>query len=87
MREQARRGSLREAATQARRAVELAQTQYREGLSDFQSVLDSERALAELEDELAQSDAAIATQPRRALQGARRRLGAHAAGPCAHALR
>lgn len=61
VREQARRSALLEASTQARRAVELAQTQYREGLTDFQAVLDSERALAELEDGLAQSDAAVAT--------------------------
>ncbi len=61
VREQVRRRSLLEAALQARRSVELAKTQYREGLSDFQTVLDSERAVAGLEDELAQSDAAIAT--------------------------
>ena len=60
LREQARRLSLSEAALQARRAVELAQTQYTEGLSDFQAVLDSERRATELEDELAQSDGAIA---------------------------
>ncbi len=59
--EQARRRSLVEAAFHARRAVEFAQTQYGEGISDFQTVLDSERALADLEDELAQSDAAVAT--------------------------
>ena len=61
VREQARRRSLLEAAGQARRAVELAQRQYGEGLSDFQVVLDSERTLADLEDGLAQSDAAVAT--------------------------
>jgi multidrug efflux pump len=61
VREQLRRRALLEAATQARLAVTLAQTQYREGLSDFQTVLDSERAVADLEDTLAQSDAAIAT--------------------------
>jgi NodT family efflux transporter outer membrane factor (OMF) lipoprotein len=61
VREQARRGALAEAADQARLAVELARTQYVEGLSDFQSVLDSERSVAALEDELAESDAAIAT--------------------------
>ena len=60
VREQARRRALVEAAAQARLAVELAQTEYREGLSDFQTVLISERALAELEDQLAESDAAIA---------------------------
>ncbi len=61
LREQVRRRSLVEATTQARRSVELAQAQYGEGLSDFQSVLDSERGLASLEDELAQSDSAVAT--------------------------
>ncbi len=61
VREQARRASLLEAASQARLAVELARTQYTEGLSDFQTVLVSERALAELEDELASSDANVAT--------------------------
>ncbi len=61
VREQVRRRSLVEAAAQARRAAELAQTQYTSGISDFQIVLDSERALADLEDEVAQSDAAVAT--------------------------
>jgi NodT family efflux transporter outer membrane factor (OMF) lipoprotein len=60
VREQARRRSLAEAAAQARRSVELANTEYGEGLTDFQAVLDSERALAALEDDLARSDAAIA---------------------------
>jgi multidrug efflux system outer membrane protein len=58
-REQERRASLDSAATQARRAVDLAQTQYREGLTDFQAVVDSQRVVAGLEDELAASDAAI----------------------------
>ncbi|MGH8019171.1 MAG: efflux transporter outer membrane subunit [Opitutaceae bacterium] len=62
VREQSRRSSLQEAATQARRAVELAQFEYNEGLSDFQAVLDSERALAQLEDDLAQTGAAITIQ-------------------------
>lgn len=61
VREQTRRGSLLEAASQSRNAVELARAQYREGLSDFQNVLISERSLADLEDDLASSDAAIAT--------------------------
>lgn len=60
-REQSRRASLGEAAVQARNAIELAQTQYVEGLTDFQAVLDSQRTLADLEDELAQSEASIAT--------------------------
>jgi outer membrane protein TolC len=62
VREQTRRRDLLDAAVQARRAVELAQLEYKEGQSDFQAVLDSERALAQLEDELAQTDAAITTQ-------------------------
>ncbi len=57
--EQERRRTLEGAATQARRAVELAQTQYREGLTDFQAVVDSQRVVAGLEDELAQSDSAV----------------------------
>lgn len=61
LREQVRSAHLAEAAVQARRAVGFAQTQYREGLSDFQNVLDSERAAAELEDDVAQSRAAITT--------------------------
>jgi len=59
VREQSRRASLARAAVQAGRAVELAQTQYREGLSDFQAVLDSQRIVAALEDDLAVSDAAV----------------------------
>ena len=59
VREHSRRNSLGSAAGQARLAVELAQSQYAEGLSDFQAVLDSQRELADLEDELARSDAAI----------------------------
>jgi NodT family efflux transporter outer membrane factor (OMF) lipoprotein len=61
VREHTRRDSLVEATKQGRLAVDLAQAQYREGISDFQAVLDSERALAEIEDELAQSDSAITT--------------------------
>ena len=60
-REHERRDSLFEAATQARLAVDLAKSQYEPGLSDFQSVLDSERALALLDDDLARSDSAITT--------------------------
>lgn len=61
VREQTRRASLLEASTHARLSVELARTQYTEGLSDFQAVLVSERSLAQLEDELATSEAAVAT--------------------------
>lgn len=59
VREQTRRDQLAESATEARRAVALAEAQYREGLTDFQNVLDSERALTELEDQQAQSGAAV----------------------------
>lgn len=61
VREQTRREHLATAAAEARRAVEFAQTQYTEGLTDFQNVLDSQRILAEVEDQLAQSSAAITT--------------------------
>lgn len=60
VREQSRRGSLARAAAQAARAVDLAQTQYRAGLSDFQAVIDSQRTVASIEDELVGSDAAVA---------------------------
>jgi len=60
-REQERRASLEAAAGQARLAVTLAQAQYRSGLSDFQVVVDSDRAVAELEDQLAESDATVST--------------------------
>lgn len=62
VRGQVRRSALLEAAHQARRAVELARFEYEAGQSDFQVVLDSERALAQLEDELAQADSLIAIQ-------------------------
>jgi NodT family efflux transporter outer membrane factor (OMF) lipoprotein len=58
--ERERRAALAAAAAEARRASELARTQYREGLSDFQAVLDSERVVATVEDDLASSDAAVA---------------------------
>jgi NodT family efflux transporter outer membrane factor (OMF) lipoprotein len=61
VRQQTRRSSLLEASSQANRAVELSRAQYREGLSDFQSVISSERDLAVLQDDLASSDASIAT--------------------------
>ncbi|MDZ4772636.1 MAG: efflux transporter outer membrane subunit, partial [Planctomycetota bacterium] len=62
VREQVRRQSLLSAAREARRAVDLSRAQYTEGLEDFQNVLVSERSVTDLEDELAASDAAIATQ-------------------------
>jgi NodT family efflux transporter outer membrane factor (OMF) lipoprotein len=62
VREQQRQHSLSESASHARVAVEVARSQYTEGLSDFQPVLDSQRSLALIEDELAQSDAAVTTR-------------------------
>jgi len=62
VRAQRRRESLLAAVSSARRAVELAQLEYREGASDFQVILDSERTLAQLEDELASIDALAARQ-------------------------
>jgi NodT family efflux transporter outer membrane factor (OMF) lipoprotein len=59
VREQERRTSLEAAATQSRRASDVARAQYTSGLTDFQVVIDSERATANLEDELAVSDAAV----------------------------
>jgi hypothetical protein len=41
---------LREAEGAAKRSLELANTLYREGYSDFQRVLDAQRALLELQD-------------------------------------
>jgi multidrug efflux system outer membrane protein len=61
VREQVRVAHLAEAATQARRAAEVASAQYTAGLTDFQNVVDFERATAELEDQLTQSRAAITT--------------------------
>jgi NodT family efflux transporter outer membrane factor (OMF) lipoprotein len=60
-REQERHQSLANASGEASRAVELARTDYESGLSDFQAVLDSERTRADVEDALAESDAAAAT--------------------------
>jgi NodT family efflux transporter outer membrane factor (OMF) lipoprotein len=59
-RERERRTSLAAAASQASRAVELARGQYRAGLTDFQAVIDSERTVAAIEDDLVVSEAAIA---------------------------
>jgi outer membrane protein TolC len=57
--EQLRRQSLAEATQAARRAVELSRDQYASGLIDFQVVLDAERSLLSLQDQLALSEAAI----------------------------
>ncbi len=57
--EQVRRRSLQEAAEAAARATELVVDNYRAGLVDFLSVLESQRALLSLRDQLAQSEAAV----------------------------
>lgn len=55
-----RRRSLAEAVDAAQRAADLARDQYVSGLVDFQVVLDAERTLLSLQDQLAASDAEIA---------------------------
>jgi NodT family efflux transporter outer membrane factor (OMF) lipoprotein len=54
--QQLRRKSLKEASQAARRAVGLAQDQYSSGIVDFQLVLDAQRSLFSIEDQLAQSE-------------------------------
>ena len=57
--EQRRRESLRNATQAAERAVALAQAQYGAGMVDFRSVLDTQRSLLSLQDQLAQSEGTI----------------------------
>ncbi len=59
-REQARRDALARAVEAAGRSVKLAETLYRNGLVDFQNVLDAQRSLANLESTLAQSRGQVA---------------------------
>jgi outer membrane protein TolC len=56
--EQFRQDTLSRASSAAQRAVILAKEQYKAGLVDFNNVLDAERSLLALEDELAQSNGA-----------------------------
>ena len=58
-REQLRRESLEEGAVAAGRAVDIARDQYRAGLTDFQNVLEAQRSLFGLQDQLAQSREAV----------------------------
>ncbi len=58
-REQVRRKSLAEAETAAERAAAMSRTLYLAGLKDFLTVLDAQRSLLTLQNQLAQSDAAI----------------------------
>ena len=57
--EQVRRQSLVEASQAAGRAVTLAGDQYTSGLTDFQNVLDAQRALLSLQNQLAQSEGEV----------------------------
>jgi NodT family efflux transporter outer membrane factor (OMF) lipoprotein len=59
--EQRRRESLAAATASAERADLLARDQYEAGLVDFSNVLDAQRSLLALQDELAQSDGAAAS--------------------------
>lgn len=58
-REQARRKSLREAQSSSRRAFDLSNQLYSNGLTDFQRVLDSQRAVLAADDAVADSDRAV----------------------------
>ena len=57
--EQNRRCSLREAVQAASSAAGLAGSQYAAGLIDFQAVLDTQRSLLSLQNQLIQSEAAV----------------------------
>jgi NodT family efflux transporter outer membrane factor (OMF) lipoprotein len=59
-REQARHRLLADAVTANRRAVEMANELYLNGLNDFLNVLDTQRSLLASENDLAQSEAAMA---------------------------
>ena len=54
-REQVRRDALLRATEAAQHSVRLAETLYRDGLTDFQNVLDAQRSLVNLENSVAQS--------------------------------
>ncbi len=57
--EQQRKESLSEATHAAQRALELAQHKFQAGLTDFSNVLDAQRSLLSLQDQLAQSEGAV----------------------------
>lgn len=57
--EQTRRKSLADAAAAAERAAALSRNLYNSGLKDFLTVLDAQRSLLSLQNQLAQSDATI----------------------------
>jgi NodT family efflux transporter outer membrane factor (OMF) lipoprotein len=57
--EQLRRQALIQAVDAARQAFELAQHKYQAGLTDFRTVLDSQRSLLSYQDQLAQSEGSV----------------------------
>ena len=59
--EQLRRRSLADAVESSKQALDLSRQQYEQGVVDFLTVLDAERANFATEDSLAQSEAAIST--------------------------
>lgn len=59
--EMVRRELLMRAEQTTRRTVELAQSQYREGESSFVTVLDAQRSLFKVQDQLVQSEALVTT--------------------------
>jgi NodT family efflux transporter outer membrane factor (OMF) lipoprotein len=61
VREQEREEALGQAVTAAEQSVELVDTLYRTGLTDFQNVLDMQRSLATQQDNLAQSEGNVVT--------------------------
>ena len=54
-----RRALLDQSVTAAQRSVELVDTLYRDGLTDFQNVLDSQRSLSQEQDALAETQGAV----------------------------
>jgi multidrug efflux system outer membrane protein len=56
---QQRRQSLSEATQAAQKAVELAQHKYQAGLTDFNNVLDAQRSLLSLQEQLTQSEGSV----------------------------
>ena len=57
--ERDRRDRLEEAVEATQRSVDLVQTQYKSGLTNFQNVLDTQRTLAQRQDELAASEGRV----------------------------
>ena len=57
--EQQRYRSLTEAVAANRRALELANERYTKGIADFLNVLDAERSLYQVEDQLAESQRTV----------------------------